>query len=221
MSDTIEDMLRVYLGPNAGDAVMKGTLGRGQSISITAAILIADIRGSTPLIERLGSGAYIDKLNSVYDVIVPQITRFGGEVLQFTGDGLLAVFEETPEAKAQGKVCPIAVGQAYKATMAASITCRERTPEWSMGFGLSYGAVDYADVGTAERRSLTVIGAQVNRADRLQRLCPIGGANVALSERFAAHLVNHETRSIGCHSLKGFSNKEEVFVPVASDVVRV
>ena len=60
---SIADILNVYLGQNAGEAVLAGNMSRGKSLKVTAAILIADIRGSTPLLQKLDTDSYIDIIN--------------------------------------------------------------------------------------------------------------------------------------------------------------
>ena len=93
---SIADILNVYLGQNAGEAVLAGNISRGKSFKVTAAILIVDIRGSTPLLQKLGTDSYIDIINKLFDIVTPHVRANDGEVFQFTGDGMLAVFPENP-----------------------------------------------------------------------------------------------------------------------------
>ncbi len=206
-------LLERYLGANAGRAVAAGGLARGRSFDKTAAILLADIRGSTPLIRALATQDYIGLLNDVFDVIVPEVTSRGGEVLQFTGDGVLAVFEETDEACRQKIVCPIAVENAFAAAVAADEDLRAMPGAPPVGFGLSYGLVAYGNVGTDDRMTFTVISAEVSRADRLQRLCPLEGNHIAMSEAFAGALDEGRAVPVGVQCLKGFDDETEIFVP--------
>lgn len=212
-SNALKNLLRTYLGKNTGNAVINGTLARGQSLNVTAAILLADIRGSTPLIQDLGSERYIDLINQIYDAIVPAITANAGEVLQFTGDGLLAVFQETPKAHAEQIVCSLAVAATFNAAKQANEALANAKLPVTLGFGLSYGPVNLGNVGTEERQSYTVISAEVSRADRLQKLCPIETETIAMSSLFAAHLPTQLTRSIGEKDQKGFTDGLEVFLP--------
>ena len=207
------DLLRLFLGRAAADAVARGDLQRGQSLDVTAAIMLLDLRGSTPLIQSMEISAYIRLLNDIFDHIAPHITDRGGEILQFTGDGLLAVFRETDDACRQKIVCPVAVMSAFRASTLADAALRQNTNGAKVGFGLSYGVVAYGNVGAESRQSFTVISSEVSRADRLQRLCPIEGHNIALSDTFANALPPGTARSIGSHSLKGFETETEVFVP--------
>jgi adenylate cyclase len=116
---SIADILKVYLGQNAGEAVLAGNMSRGKSFKVTAAVLIVDIRGSTPLLQKLGTDSYIDIINKLFDIVTPHVRANDGEVLQFTGDGMLAVFPESAEAKVGGYMCPIAIQNAYTAAVGA------------------------------------------------------------------------------------------------------
>ena len=207
------DILKIYLGQNAGEAVLAGNMSRGKSLKVTAAILIVDIRGSTPLLQKLGTDSYIDIINKLFDIVTPHVRANDGEVLQFTGDGMLAVFPESAEAKAGGFTCPIAIQNAYTAAVGADKATLDGDLPASLGFGLSYGPVDYGNVGAEDRLTFTVISAEVSRADRLQSLCPLGDSNVAISGDCAAHLPDGAVRSIGHRVLKGFTEETEVFVP--------
>ena len=206
-------LLKRYLGAQAGEAVAGGKVARGEAFRVTAAILIADIRESTRHIQILGDDAFMIELNRMFDVLVPVIETQGGDVLQFTGDGLLALFPETEEAKAAGITCPIAIGNAYRSACAARGALADADLPFTLGFGMSYGSVAYGSVGARERLNFTVISAEVSRADRLQRLCPIQGSDIALAAAVAAHLPSDAVRPIGRHALKGFEGAEEVFVP--------
>ena len=57
-----------------------------------ATILIADVKGSTHLMEQLGTETWVDVMNRTLQVMAEEIHRFGGEVDQFRGDGLVAFF---------------------------------------------------------------------------------------------------------------------------------
>lgn len=209
----LRKVLEMYLGPTAGSAVAEGTLPRGQTFTRTAAILLADLRGSTTLLQSMSIDAYVDMLNRVLDAVVPEITSREGEVLQFTGDGLLAVFDESDEACRGGYVCPIAVEHAFNAASAADMALRSNCAGFSVGFGLSYGEVAYGNVGTDTRMTFTVISAEVSRADRLQRLCPLNGQHIAMSDVFAEGLNKDRIETAGAHPLKGFDDETEVFIP--------
>ena len=68
-----------------------------------ATIILADVKGSTDLLELLGTEAWVEIMNRVFQTLEAEIYRFGGKVDQFRGDGLVAFFgtvsahEDDPE----------------------------------------------------------------------------------------------------------------------------
>lgn len=68
-----------------------------------ATIILADVQGSTDLLESVGSEAWVEIMNRMFQLLEAEIYRFGGSVDQFRGDGLVALFgtnvahEDDPE----------------------------------------------------------------------------------------------------------------------------
>jgi len=60
-----------------------------------ATIILADVQGSTDLLEHLGTEAWVEMMNRVFQALETEIYRFGGKVDQFRGDGLVAFFGAT------------------------------------------------------------------------------------------------------------------------------
>jgi class 3 adenylate cyclase len=85
---SIADILKVYLGQNAGEAVLAGNISRGRSLKVTATILIVYIRGSTTLLQKRGTDSDINIINKPFDIVTPHFIANDGEVLQITGDRL-------------------------------------------------------------------------------------------------------------------------------------
>jgi hypothetical protein len=57
-----------------------------------ATIVIADVQDSTLLMEQLGTEDWVEVMNKTLQLMASEIYRFGGEVDQFRGDGLVAFF---------------------------------------------------------------------------------------------------------------------------------
>jgi len=68
-----------------------------------ASVLVADVWHSTNLMEQLGTEAWVQMMNRVFQILEAEIYRLGGRVDQFRGDGLVAFFgavsahEDDPE----------------------------------------------------------------------------------------------------------------------------
>ena len=52
-------------------------------------VVLTDLTGSTELLERVGSEAWVELMNRVLHILESEVYRFGGEVDQFRGDGLV------------------------------------------------------------------------------------------------------------------------------------
>ncbi len=57
-----------------------------------ATILIVDVVGSTQILEIIGTEKWVALMHQVLHIIEEEIFRFGGEVYQFRGDGLISFF---------------------------------------------------------------------------------------------------------------------------------
>ncbi|WP_035638220.1 adenylate cyclase, partial [Bradyrhizobium sp. ORS 375] len=89
---TASMLLDTYVGNSAGERILGGQIRRGHTDSMDAAIWLSDLRGFTPLSDRLPAEDVVEILNHYFDCQVEPIREQGGEVLKFMGDGLLAVF---------------------------------------------------------------------------------------------------------------------------------
>ena len=128
-----------------------------ETTDIQAVIWQSDLRGFTPMADRLPSADLIALLNSFFDCQVPAIAEHGGEMLKFLGDGLLAIF---PVADAQSvvKTCnaALAAARAMDTAIAAA------PEEMHYGLALHIGQVSYGNIGGGDRLDFTCIGPAVN-----------------------------------------------------------
>ena len=89
---TLTAALEAYLGRRSTARVLASPLRRGIGETIQAALLFADLRGFTALSESNPPAAVIAALDAWFDRIAGPVHAFGGEVLKFIGDGVLAIF---------------------------------------------------------------------------------------------------------------------------------
>ncbi len=88
-------LLEAYLGRRSAARVQAGALRRGTGETIRAALFCADLRGFTALSEATEPAAMIATLDAWFDRVAGAVHAFGGEVLKFIGDGVLAIFPVT------------------------------------------------------------------------------------------------------------------------------
>jgi class 3 adenylate cyclase len=88
-------LLEAYLGRRSAARVQAGALRRGTGETIRAALLYADLHDFTALSEATEPAAMIAALDAWFDRVAGAVHAFGGEVLKFIGDGVLAIFPVT------------------------------------------------------------------------------------------------------------------------------
>ena len=215
---TAENLLNTYVGRNAGERIMAGNIHRGDTDTIRAVIWFSDLRGFTALAGTMPAGALIRVLNDLFECQVPAIERFGGEVLKFMGDGLLAIFPLEGGSKSPPDLCDAALDAVNAAFGALESLNRARSSRAvnpiHFGLALHVGDVAYGNIGGAGRLDFTCIGPAVNLASRLEGLTSKLGRNVVLSRDFA-RLTTRAVESVGTFELKGVADPEDVFAPVA------
>lgn len=207
-----------YLGRHAGRQVLDGAIKLGDGQEVRAVIWYADMRNSTALADTMESSALIELLNDYFDTIAGPVIEYGGEVLDFIGDAVLAIFPyETDEDRAR------AVRMATMALEDAERLAAERNADrqkagkvpFDYGIGLTSGTVMFGNIGVAARLAFTVIGPVINQAERIEQLTKTGDMKTLVSAEIAA-IEPERWRSIGKRTLTGVSTPCELFAPVTS-----
>jgi adenylate cyclase len=177
---------------------------------VHAAVWYSDLRGFTALADRLPAERVIAILNAHFDCVVTRIQRYGGEVLKFIGDGLLAAFN------IDGTNSAAACCQALDAATDVLSTLeghREDGEALRLGIALHVGDVLFGNIGATDRLDFTVIGRTVNEVTRIERLCRTLEEPLLVSARFARECPCRPLASLGRHVLAGVAEPEEIFVP--------
>jgi adenylate cyclase len=130
-------------------------------------ILFGDLRGFTPLAERLDPQDVVDILNVYLTLVIDAVFEFDGTLDKFRGDGFMAFFgapvrhENDP---ANAVRCALVMQERLKTITFA------RFPDLHlhMGIGINTGTVIAGNVGSERRADYTVIGNEVNLAQRFE-----------------------------------------------------
>jgi adenylate cyclase len=205
-------LLQAYLGRRSAESVLNGTIRRGTGEVIDAVVWISDLRDFTQLSEALDSDEMIAALNDCCARLVGAIQPYGGEVLKFIGDGLLAIFPVAPKGESSACIAALAAVRAARDGM--SRLDRERISAnlqpLPFGVGLHRGSVVYGNIGAPDRLDFTAIGPAVNVASRIEGLCRTLEYPVLISEAVAAR-CNSPLVCVGSHSLRGSASPIALF----------
>ncbi|HUB98040.1 MAG TPA: adenylate/guanylate cyclase domain-containing protein [Stellaceae bacterium] len=209
---TLAALLEAYLGRRGAARVQAGRSRRETGETIRAVLLVGDLRDFTELSEAMAPDAVVAMLDAWFDRIAGAVHAFGGEVLKFIGDGVLAIFPiggRPPSAACNAALSAVA---AARAGMAHLNEARRRQGSAPLNFGLALhlGEVLWGNVGTADRLDFTAIGPAVNLVSRLEGLCRPLGRIVLLTDAVAAEL-SAPLVPLGEHPLRGIAAPCAVF----------
>ena len=178
-------------------------------------VLFADLVGSTALSSRLDPEVLRSMLRAYQQVCSDAVTRYGGNIRQFLGDGVLAYFGH-PTAHENDAERAVLAGLALIADLgrlAGGATALQAR------VGVHTGVVVVGAMGVGDGHINLAVGQAPNVAARVQgeaapdTVCISAATHALVGGRFAV-------RALGLRLLKGVSEPTEVFVVVgATDAV--
>lgn len=208
-----EDLLGVYLGPDAGRRVLSGEIQRGSSRWIDAVICYFDLQGFTSMSQQIEGEALLAMLNDYFGLVVERIEENGGNVLKFMGDGLLAIFDREQLSDAPHRA--LRTTEALEVDMAKRSQARAANGLPTLGYTMAIhaGPVLYGNMGGNERLDFTVIGPEVNLAARISGMHRSLGQRIVVSEAVARDLPHavFGLISLGRYMLRGVDQPQELF----------
>jgi predicted ATPase/class 3 adenylate cyclase len=184
-----------------------------------ATIIMADVQSSTDLMGKLGTEAWVELMNRIFQLMEAEIYRLDGRVDQFRGDGLVAFFgtvvahEDDPE---RGVLAAMAM-QREVCAFAAKLFERDGT-SLSLRVGVNTGEVIVASVGDDRTYSEdTAMGEAIALAARMEQAAEPG--TVLVSEN-TYNLTEHQFDwlPLGEIMVKGINRPVSVFRPLASRI---
>ena len=167
--EALREAFGSYVDPSLAERLLRQDDSVFEGEEVEVSVLFVDVRDFTPFSLQAGPRAAVQRLNELFDTIVPVITAHGGHANHYLGDGMLAVF---------GTPSPLA-SHADQA-VAAAIEVQERVHEvfggrLEIGIGLNSGPVIAGTIGGGGRLEFTVIGDTVNVASRLEQMTKVTG----------------------------------------------
>ncbi|RRI02000.1 adenylate/guanylate cyclase domain-containing protein [Mesorhizobium tamadayense] len=212
-----DNVMTTYLGGDAGKRVLDGQIKRGEGDTIRAALVMADMRGSSRLAETSGREIYIDTLNQFFDAVAAPFNRQGGQIMSFIGDGFIAVYPCERHRSQSEIACQAALAAAHKATarmMDLNLRRKEKgLSDIKFGIGLHVGNVMFGNVGLTDRLTFSVFGSAVNEVQRLQTLTKKYPHSVLASKDFVSYCGANSWLTLGNEELAGIKQKLTVLSP--------
>ncbi|WMS40751.1 adenylate/guanylate cyclase domain-containing protein [Acuticoccus sp. MNP-M23] len=206
-----ETLATTYLGRTAGGRVLGGEIARGEGRAVDAVIWYCDLRGSTALCETLGVGAYLPLLDDYFSASAGVVDRHGGDILDFIGDAVLAIFPQS-DAGLQRALDATREAQSALAAFAARHRVFDGRSDVAeiAGIAIDVGTVVYGNIGIEDRLTFSAIGPSVNKVARIERLTKTLRETVLVTGAVAKASPG-AFRSRGTFALEGVADAQELF----------
>ena len=168
LRDKYRGVLDAFTDRTVTDQLLSGAL----DVSGTAApiaVLFADIRGFTPLTNRLTPHEIVAVLNDHMSAMTDVIYSHGGVVDKFVGDMVMAIFgapNGKPDDAARAAECALEMLRVRKQLN------KDAKHPFEIGIGVAFGVIIVGCMGSKKRLNYTVLGERVNLAARLCSMAP-------------------------------------------------
>jgi adenylate cyclase len=182
---------------------------KGERREVTT--LFCDVRGFTPMSEKLTPEQVVSLLNDFYTLMIDLTFKHDGTLDKFLGDGVMAIFGAPiayPDHALRAARAALAMQAGMERLSAARIAAGKEAIV--IGIGVNAGEVVAGTVGTEDRMEYTVIGDNVNLASRLTSNAKPG--QILISRR-TLDLVRDavEVRPLGSIHVKGKDEEVEAY----------
>ena len=140
-------------------------------------VMFCDMKGFTPLSEKIGSEAVYSLMDQVYEILLRKVHDYEGTVNKMTGDGIMALFgapialENAPQRAIQSAMA------IHREMIRFNEKVKKETgdhPPVKMRIGIHTGRVVVGTLGNDLRIEFTAVGDTVNLASRMESLAEPG-----------------------------------------------
>lgn len=188
----LEKVFKKYVDEQVVNEIVKKDGAIGASIGGTRkdiAVLFVDIRGFTPLSEKLSPEHVVDILNRYLTIVADAVASNGGTLDKFIGDAAMAVYNSPSD---QEDYVFRAVCTAWDILSNAAVLkqeCLEKYgQEVEFGIGVNCGDAVIGNIGSQNRMEYTAIGDTVNTTSRLESVA--GPGQILISNEVVRRLGN-------------------------------
>jgi adenylate cyclase len=148
------------------------------------AIMFTDIVSYTPFAEALPPYDIIHVLNRYFYLMGKVISKHQGNIIDYYGDGILAVFGLYAEKPKDGALLAVSAGMDMQKELGKLNPYLEKMygKSFKVRIGINYGSVVTGSVGIDSMQKFAVIGDAVNMASRIETANKEFGTNFLIAE---------------------------------------
>jgi adenylate cyclase len=189
-------------------------------------IMFMDVRGFTPISERLSPEELVNFLNKLLSPLSDIIQRHQGAIDKYIGDSIMAFWNaplDVPDHPEKAARAALAMLESLKSLNRENAFGFHGEPldigDVQIGIGLSTGQGCVGNMGSASRFNYSVVGDTVNIAARIESSCKNVGWPILLSEATAAQCRGFALLEAGAISLKGKSRPAPLYALVGDETL--
>jgi adenylate cyclase len=182
----------------------------GEKRDIT--IFFSDIRGFTPISEKMNPEDLVHLLNEYLSEMTSIIIKDQGLVDKYMGDAIMAFWGAPLDLSNHAEIaCSSSLEMIEKLHDLQKKWKQQGIPIFEIGIGLNSGEAIVGNMGSSTRFDYTAIGDNVNLASRMEGLNKTYGTNIILTEKTFRLVKNKfETRKLDAVKVKG--KKKSIFI---------
>ncbi len=211
-SKHLQDVLRRYVPGAVAEALGAGRELEPEEREIT--VLFVDLRGYTAFCETRAPQEIFMMVARYTESVSAILTRFGGTLVEFNGDGMMAMFG-APNALANKEAAAVAAAREISVTVTELPPAVPDMPPLSVGVGIGTGVAFVGNLHSTDRVIWTAVGNTVNLAARLQALTRELDALIAIDRRTYDRAGRAAVAGFRCCEntrIRGRGAREDVFV---------
>jgi class 3 adenylate cyclase len=161
----MQDSLRRYVPGAVAEQLASGTeLASGER---EVSVLFVDLRGYTAFAESRRAEEIFSTVNRYTETVSEIVRKYGGSVVEFNGDGMMAVFGAPRELAHKERAAVEAGREIVEAVGALPVEGGEKL---AVGVGIATGDAFVGNIQAVDRMIWSAIGNTTNLAARLQGL---------------------------------------------------
>ncbi|MEE8165776.1 MAG: adenylate/guanylate cyclase domain-containing protein, partial [Myxococcota bacterium] len=173
-----------------------------RSAKCEVSVLFVDIRGYTSYAETRQAEEIFSLVNRYTQAVSDVVRKHAGSVVEFNGDGMMAVFGAPQELAAKERAAVEAGRGILDAVESLHVTePGENSTPLSVGVGVATGEAFVGNIRAVDRMIWSAIGNTTNRAARLESLT---------RELAAAMVIDEATRAAAGQACADFEKRERV-----------
>ncbi|GJD53459.1 hypothetical protein OPKNFCMD_6234 [Methylobacterium crusticola] len=180
-----ERALRVFQPPALAARIAGDPGYLAAPVAQVLGIVFVDLSGFTRLSETLGPAATQAFLKGFHALVEEEVTRAGGLVMTFMGDGAMSLFG-LPEPGPDDADHALAAAAALVPRVRAWLRAESRADALDLRVGAHHGTVVVSRLGSRDHQHITATGDSVNVASRLMEVAKTLGAALVASEDLLA-----------------------------------